>query len=103
MQCTIEDIQYQHGAENNDCQVQSQDKPRPEAHTSICKEVSGITSKGCIDHHIISHARLLLVSTDKTILQISDELNFPNSSFFSKYFKKHVGMTPKVYRDVHSD
>lgn len=71
--------------------------------SSICKEVSGITSKGCIDHHIINHARLLLVTTDNTILQISEELNFPNSSFFSKYFKKHVGVTPKVYRDTHGD
>ena len=36
--------------------------------------------------------------TDMTMLQISDDLNFPNPSFFGKYFKEHAGMTPLEYR-----
>jgi AraC-like DNA-binding protein len=37
--------------------------------------------------------------TDMTIQEISNELNFPNPSFFGKYFKEHAGMTPLAYRN----
>ncbi|NDV82110.1 AraC family transcriptional regulator [Bacteroides sp. 51] len=33
-----------------------------------------------------------------TVQQISEELNFPNPSFFTQYFKKNTGLTPKEYR-----
>ena len=36
--------------------------------------------------------------TDMTMQQIADELNFPNASFFGKYFKEHSGMTPMEFR-----
>lgn len=36
--------------------------------------------------------------TDMTMQQISDDLKFPNASFFGKYFKEHSGMTPMEYR-----
>ncbi|WP_163265342.1 AraC family transcriptional regulator [Dysgonomonas sp. 216] len=68
--------------------------------SSICKDITGITAKDRIDEHIIANIRILLVTTDLTISQISDELNFPNSSFFVKFFKKQTGMTPKEYRNV---
>lgn len=40
----------------------------------------------------------MLRTTDLSIAQISDELNFPNPSFFGRYFKRHTGMTPGEYR-----
>ena len=36
--------------------------------------------------------------TDMTMQEIAHELNFPNPSFFGKYFKEHTGMTPMEYR-----
>jgi YesN/AraC family two-component response regulator len=33
-----------------------------------------------------------------TVQQISEELNFPNQSFFGKYFKRLTGKSPKEYR-----
>jgi AraC-like DNA-binding protein len=44
-------------------------------------------------------AKALLKSTNMTIQQISDELNFPSQSFFGKYFKRVVGVSPKEYRE----
>ncbi len=41
--------------------------------------------------------RRLRYSTD-SIKQISVAMNFPNTSFFGKYFKQHSGMTPNNYR-----
>ena len=33
-----------------------------------------------------------------SIKEIAQNLNFPNQSFLGKYFKEHVGMSPKEYR-----
>lgn len=66
--------------------------------SSIIKNTSGRTAHDWIDQYTILEAKILLRSTNKTIQEISNELNFPNNSFFSKYFKKHMGITPKEYR-----
>ena len=36
--------------------------------------------------------------TDMTMQEIANDLNFPNPSFFGKYCKEHLGMTPLEYR-----
>lgn len=41
--------------------------------------------------------------TDMTMQQIADDLQFPNASFFGKYFKEHSGMTPLEYRMKYHD
>lgn len=37
--------------------------------------------------------------SDDSIKQISQAMNFPNTSFFGKYFKQHSGMTPNSFRN----
>jgi YesN/AraC family two-component response regulator len=66
--------------------------------SSICKELDGYTAKKCIDEQIIINTKTLLNTTTLTVAQIADEFNFPNASFFTKFFKEHTGMTPKAYR-----
>jgi AraC-like DNA-binding protein len=65
---------------------------------AIVKEISSLTPSKCIEKVVVSNARILLATTQMTIQHISDELNFPNHSFFSKYFKRVAGMTPKECR-----
>ena len=48
---------------------------------------------------VILDAKAQLKSTELTIQEISYSLNFPNVSFFGKYFKRHVGMSPQAYRN----
>ncbi|MBQ5724113.1 MAG: helix-turn-helix domain-containing protein, partial [Muribaculaceae bacterium] len=48
---------------------------------------------------VILEAKVMLRSSNMTIQQIADELNFPSQSFFGKYFKKSVGVSPKEYRN----
>lgn len=62
------------------------------------KQHSGKTAAEWIENHIILEARALLRSTSLSIGQISDELNFPSQSFFGKYFKRRVGISPSEYR-----
>lgn len=46
----------------------------------------------------LMHARLLLISTYKSISEIGSESAFPNTSHFIKLFKKEYGLTPAQYR-----
>lgn len=46
----------------------------------------------------IEKAKRLLKSTSKTVLEISEELGFCNSSYFSKAFRDIVGVTPAQWR-----
>ena len=40
--------------------------------------------------------RLLVVG--RSIKEIANELDFPNTSFFGKYVREHLGQTPMEYR-----
>lgn len=67
--------------------------------SSVVKEKTGTGPLFWINDMVIKHAKTLLRDSRLSVLQISDELNFPNSSFFGQYFKKHTGMKPKKFRD----
>ena len=66
----------------------------------VVKECTGSSAADWIERYVVLEARALLKSTTMTIQQISDELNFPSQTFFGKYFKRRVGMSPKDYRRV---
>lgn len=50
-----------------------------------------------INRCIIDDVRLLLHNPDKSVKEISNELGFPNLSFFGKYVKRMLGMSPEAY------
>jgi AraC-like DNA-binding protein len=62
------------------------------------REVTGKSATDWIDDYVILEAKALLKSTNMTVQQISDELNFSSQSFFGRYFKRNVGMSPKEYK-----
>jgi AraC-like DNA-binding protein len=65
---------------------------------TVIRQTSGTTAKDWIDRALITQAKVLLRHTNHSVLQISEELSFPNPSFFSKYFKRLTNMTPLEYR-----
>ena len=68
-------------------------------HLSITvKNCSGKSARQWVDDYVILEAKRLLMSTELSVQQISDELHFPSQSFFGKYFKREVGVSPKQYR-----
>jgi AraC-like DNA-binding protein len=70
----------------------------PKHLSKVVKENSGTSASDWIDNHVALEAKALLKSTNMTIQQISEELNFPSQSFFGKYFKRVVGVAPKEYK-----
>jgi YesN/AraC family two-component response regulator len=66
----------------------------------VVKECTGSSAADWIERYVVLEARALLKSTDMTVQQISDYLNFPTQTFFGKYFKRRTGLSPKEYRRV---
>lgn len=72
----------------------------PKYLSTVIRELTGKSALDWINGYVILEAKSLLKSTDKTVQQISNELNFPSQSFFGKYFKRLVGVSPKEYRNT---
>ena len=71
-------------------------------HKHLSETVKGVsmrTPNEWIDSYVTQEARLLLKNSGCSIKEIADKLHFPNQSFFGKYFKDHVGMSPSQYRN----
>lgn len=66
--------------------------------SAIAQAVAGETAKNIIDKHVILEIKVLLESTDLSIQEIANRLQFPDQSFFGRYFKKHIGISPQYYR-----
>ena len=63
------------------------------------KQMSGRTCTDIISTLVIMDAKSQLKQTRQSIQAISDYLNFSDISFFGKYFKRYVGMSPLDYRN----
>lgn len=70
----------------------------PKYLSKIIKNISGHAILDWINEAVIISIKTSLRTTNLTILQISEEFNFSNPSFFGRYFKEHVGITPMQYR-----
>lgn len=75
----------------------------PKHLTTVIKTVSGQTASDWINSFVILAAKVMLRTSTKTVLEVSNELNFTNQSFFGKYFKLHTGMSPQAYRQKSSE
>ena len=71
--------------------------------STIVKQTTGRTCMEIISNMVIMDAKAQLKSTNLPIYQIADSLNFNNVSFFGKYFKRYVGVSPQEYRNSKSN
>ncbi len=66
----------------------------PKYLTAICKKHSGKTAGDWIREQVLEEIRYYLKQTDLSLKQVSDRIGFSNPSFFGKYVKQHLGITP---------
>lgn len=69
--------------------------------SAICpafKEKYGTTVMDYLTELRIEEAKKMLTETDMTVSEISDEVGFSDTSYFSKVFFKTVGESPSHYR-----
>lgn len=71
----------------------------PQYLSRTLKTITGRSVNYWINEAVILDAKMLLKSSNMTVVQISEELNFPNPSFFGRFFKQYAGITPLKYRE----
>ena len=70
----------------------------PKYLSGAIKRLSGRSVSDWINSMLISESKLMLKVTDKSILEISEELNFSSPSVFVQFFRHNTGITPLQYR-----
>lgn len=65
----------------------------------ICKVNTRITASEWIQRYTKERLILLLQNKKLNISEIADEMDFSSRSFFTRYVKKLLGVTPKEYRE----
>lgn len=70
----------------------------PKYLSTVCRTVSGKSPTEWISEYVVEDIIHYLKNTELTASQIGIELGFPNASFFGKYVREHLGMSPNEYR-----
>lgn len=70
----------------------------PKHLSTMVKSVTKLSILDWINNVTVLNIKRRLRTTQDTIQQISDDLNFQTSSTFVRYFRKHTGITPSKYR-----
>lgn len=65
----------------------------------LCKALRNKTAKSIIDEFIILQAKRNLINSDIKSTQLAYKMGFEDPTNFSKYFKKHTGITPKAFKN----
>lgn len=71
--------------------------------SDLFKKETGLALTDYVQGKRIEEAMEALRLSNKSILEISTYLNFSSQGYFSKIFKKHVGMSPQQYRKEYKD
>lgn len=71
--------------------------------SKLVKQAFGMSAKSYIQNQVIKEACQQLCYTTLSVQEISEMLGYDYSSYFVRSFKKHVGVTPLVYRQQFSE
>ncbi len=68
--------------------------------SSVIKQRTGQTPSQWITSILVKEAKNFLTQSNLTVKEISEKMNFPNQSYFGKWFKTHVGMGPLEFKKI---
>lgn len=64
----------------------------------LCQRLTGCSALQVLHARIMLEARRLLIYTPLTIGQVADDLGFEDPAYFTRFFKRHAGVSPKAFR-----
>lgn len=65
---------------------------------ALCRHLVGKTAGELIRERILLEAKRLLTNAEMSVAEIGYTLNFQDSSYFNRFFKKYTGTTPDDFR-----
>jgi AraC-like DNA-binding protein len=65
---------------------------------AITRSTLGKTCSAIINEYIILESKRLLLATSNQVNQIASQLGYEDVSYFIRFFKKHTGHSPEVFR-----
>ena len=72
----------------------------PKYLSALCIAYSGKNASTWIDEYVIVRAKELLREQRYSVREVGEILNFPSQSFFGRYFKRNMGISPKVFMET---
>ena len=66
--------------------------------SNTVKQVTGRSSCDLFEERLVNLSKELLTTTSLPVAEIARQMTYDPSNF-TKFFKKYVGMTPKMYRN----
>jgi len=63
----------------------------------IVKESLNVTASNFIAQIVVLEAKKMLIHSDYRIVEIANKLGYDDTSYFIRFFKKHVGITPSKF------
>jgi len=66
--------------------------------TQTVNQLTGKTSSQIIKAKQVLEIKRLLVHTNLSVTEIAGRLNFPDQSYFTRFFKRETGISPLQYR-----
>ena len=66
--------------------------------TRLTQRVLGVSAQGVINARLMFEAERDLIYTFDSVQQIAANLGFADAAYFSRFFRKHNGRTPRAFR-----
>ena len=66
----------------------------------ICQATVGKSALQVVDEFLFLEAEKYLKHTEYSISEVAYRLNFEDPAYFSRFFSKYAGVSPKVFREV---
>nr|WP_297457912.1 helix-turn-helix domain-containing protein [uncultured Halomonas sp.] len=68
---------------------------------TLCRRLAGRSALQLLHERLLLEAKRQLTYTNMTISQVADTLGFSEPAYFTRFFKRHTGDSPKAFRLRH--
>lgn len=70
----------------------------PKYLSAVCKQSSGSTASAILNRLTVDYIKRELRASDRSVKEIAVSAGFDNLSFFGKYVRRELGVSPREYR-----